>query len=79
MHLSQLLGVEDSTEKHLSSNNYHKNGLTSTSASSNSNSDNMHGDKSNRIINLQMINILQSQRDSYKDKLTKVLGILCII
>lgn len=64
MELSVLLGVEEDTEKHLNAKNNNNNG--------NSTSDNMNSDKSNKIINLQMINILQSQRDSYKDKLTKV-------
>ena len=40
---------------------------------------NTNNNSANNQINVQMISILQSQRDQYKDKLTRVSFMFCII
>lgn len=73
--LAALLGVEESTTG--SSGTHHPGSTTGTNKDATRRGQPAPAtSSSNNQINVQMINILQSQRDQYKDKLTRVSQLL---
>ena len=74
--LAALLGVEGGAESGVGANNNNKLGVKKngdgTAITTASGTNTGASNTGNHQINMQMINILQSHRDQYKDKLTRV-------